>query len=191
MKPDLNSLMTYVNLHSSGIGYHNRHELILPGQNSRLQRRLNNLEEYVYQHEMKINASKTKVQLFNFSRSLDFILELTIEQRQLDVVPTTKLLGVTISSDCKWNHLVEDLVTKANQKMWFLLRLKVLGASITTLVTIYKLFIGQGLEIAAQVWSSALNQGHINQFEQVQSMATAIILGPAPPPRFKKGEKQA
>ena len=122
-------------------------------------------------------------QMFNFSKTYDFIPELSVEQRQLEVVYCTKLLGITITSDCKWDSLVTDLVRKANKKMWFLIRLKTLGASTDTLVTVFKLFIRQGLEIAAPLWTSALNKGQIAQLESVQCKVTSIILGPFPPPR--------
>ena len=96
------------------------------------------------------------------------------------VVYETKLLGVTISSDCKWGPHVNHLVKSANKKMWFLRRLKILGASSDTLVDIYKLFVRQGMEVASPAWSSGLTRGNIARLERIQSQATRVICGWTP-----------
>ena len=67
--------------------------------------------------------------------------------------------------------------------LWFLRRLKTIGASVPVLLDIYKIFVRQSLETAAPLWSSALTTKNCQQLERVQSLATALILGPAPPPR--------
>ena len=48
---------------------------------------------------------------FNFSTKYDYMPKLSLENEQLEVVDSTKLLGVIISSDLKWNHHTEDVVT--------------------------------------------------------------------------------
>lgn len=89
----------------------------------------------------------------------------------------------------KWNPVNNEicyispfiqLVKSANKKMWFLRRLKILGASTDTLVDIYKLFVRQGMEIASPAWSSGLTRGNITQLERVQSQATKVICGWTP-----------
>ena len=129
---------------------------------------------------MKINPRKTKVQPVNFSQKYNFLPSIYIGHQPLEVVYQTKLLGVTISSDCKWGPHVTQLVQNANKKMWFLRRLKTLGANLETLLDIYKLFVRQGVEIAAPVWAGALTGGNRTQLEHVQMQATAVICGQAP-----------
>ena len=90
------------------------------------------------------------------------------------------LCPISICIDCKWGPHVNQLVKSANKKMWFLRRLKILGASTDTLVDIYKLFVRQGMEIASPAWSSGLTRGNITQLEQVQSQATQVICGWTP-----------
>ena len=140
----------------SPFNFHDRNGLILPKANSKVQGRLNDLQKYVENHQMVLNCKKTKIQPFNFSRKYDFTPQLSIGELQLDVVYETRLLGVTITSDCKWNTHISNLVNTGNRKIWFVRRLKSLGASTETLVDIYKLFVRQGLELAAPLWSGAL-----------------------------------
>ena len=71
----------------------------------------------------------------------------------------------------KWN------VKKANSKLFFIRRLKDLRASQSTLVEIYKLFICQGLEFAAPLWTSSLSKKNIKDLEKLQARATDIICG--------------
>ena len=52
--------------------YHDRRFLMLPSQNSKVQKRLNDLSLYVKNNQMKINTSKTKIQPFNYSSTFDF-----------------------------------------------------------------------------------------------------------------------
>ena len=125
---------------------------------SKVQHRLNDLQKFSHNFEMSINTGKTKIQPFKFSKKFDFVPEMQFEGKTLEVVYKTQLLGVTITSDCSWNSHINEIVTNANQKMWFIRRLKKLGASKHTLVDIYKLFVRQSLELAAPLWACALTR---------------------------------
>ena len=51
------------------------------------------------------------------------------------------------------------------------------GASIPTLVELYKLFVRQGLEFAAPLWTFGLTQKNKADIERVQRNITNLILG--------------
>ena len=157
--------------------FHDRFGLELPPDKSRLQERLKDLEKYVVDHEMILNTKKTKVILFNFSRMSDFEPNITLNENKLEIIYKTKLLGVICTSDCKWKENTKNLVAKANSKMWFLRRLKVLGASEETLIDIYKLFIRSHLEFCAPLWSGDLSKKNCEDLERVQKTVCKIILG--------------
>ena len=121
--------------------YHDRSGLSLPPERSRLQVRLNELKDFVDSAEMKVATSKTFIMPFNFTRKFSFTPHLTYDGEELDVIYSTKLLGVYLTSDGKWDKNIDHIVSKANQKLWFLKRLKYLGASRDTLLEIYNLFV--------------------------------------------------
>ena len=81
-------------------------------------------------------------------------------------------------SSLKWDQHIEDLVMRARQKVWFIQRLKKIGASRQNLVEMYKLFVRQALEFAAPLWSGALTQQNKNKIERIQAQVTDLILGP-------------
>ena len=94
------NLETALDLHSKQNGprvYHDRHGHILPQQHSLLQRRLNDINEYTKIHKLKINEEKPKIMSIKF----DFQPKLFIGAKQLEVVSSTKLLGVMFSSNLK------------------------------------------------------------------------------------------
>ena len=108
---------------------------------------------------------------------MDFTPVLTVNNQELEVVYSTKILGVIFDSTCKWNANTKYLVEKSIPKLWFLRRLKSLGANKQTLTLIYKLFIRQSLELAAPLWTSSLSKSNIDQLEKIQKYATSIITG--------------
>ena len=152
-------------------------KLLLPPEKSRLQERLSDLEAYVDAHDMKLNTKKTKIIPFNFSINRDFEPNITLAGNQLDVVYKTKLLGIIFTSDCKWKENTRNLVAKANSKIWFLRRLKTLGASRATLIDIFKLFIRSHLEFCAPLWSGNLSVKNCQDLERIQRTVLKVILG--------------
>ena len=107
----------------------------------------------------------------------DFVPTFTLDGAPLEVVYETKLLGLTLTSDCKWEANTKNIVQKGNSRLWFLRRLKILGASQKTLIDIYKLFCRSVLEFGAPVWSGALTVKNKQDIERVQKTAMRIIAG--------------
>jgi hypothetical protein len=128
-------------------------------------------------HDMKLNLSKTKLIHFNFTRNFKFEPMLKLDGSPLEVVTETKLLGLTITSDCRWEANSKAIVKKGNSRLWSLRRLKMLGASTETLIDIYKLFCRSVLEFGAPVWSGALSTKNKQDIERVQKNALKIIYG--------------
>ena len=75
-----------------------------------------------------------------------------------EVVHKAKLLGVTINSRGRWNDHIDEISRRAKSRIYFLRRLKELGASQTTLKDMYVLFVRPILEYAAPVWTGALTE---------------------------------
>jgi hypothetical protein len=156
---------------------HDLSGLFLPPAESLLQGRLDDLSIAAGIHDMKLNLDKTKIMHFNFTRKYRFEPNFILEGGTLDVVSETKLLGLTITSDCRWDANSKAIVLKGNSKLWFLRRLKLLGAKTETLLDINKLFCSSVLEFGAPVWCGALLVKNKQNIERVQNNALRIILG--------------
>ena len=57
----------------------------------------------------------------------------TLEGNKLDFVQNAKILGLSVTSDGRWDLNTKSTVLKGNSRLWFLRPLKLLGASRDTL----------------------------------------------------------
>ena len=67
-----------------------------------------------------MNEKKSKTILFNFSRKNQFATNLVLKNQKLEIVNETKLFGLIITSDLRWDRNVDYLVKDANRRMMML-----------------------------------------------------------------------
>ena len=160
------------------LAYNERTQQVLSAERNTLQEDLISLKSFVSKKLMKIKESKTLLMKFNFSRNLDFPPELMIEgfENNLQVVEKTKLLGVVISNDLKWQENTSEICKKAYKRMWVLRRMKILDVDPLVMLEVYKKEIRAVLELAVPAWNSGLTQKQISEIERVQRVAIQIIL---------------
>ena len=107
---------------------------------------------------MKLNEKKTKNMIFNFTRKFQFTTDLSVNDKKIEIVKETKLLGTHITDDLKWDKNTSEIVKKANRRMQILTQ----AASFTTnrqdLKRIYLSYIRSILDQSAVVWHSSLSQ---------------------------------
>ena len=125
---------------------------------------------------MKLNADKTKYMIFNFSQKYQANTRIILDDKVLDQVSSTKLLGLTISSDLTWKQNTASLVKRAYSRMIILKNLFNFGVSTEDLVQIYTLYIRSVVEQSAVVWHSSITQNEVIELERIQKVALRIIL---------------
>ena len=164
------------------LNFHERHGLILPRDKTISQHKLKDLHDFTIANQMVINSKKTKIIPFNFSKTKDFIPDLSLPNSEpLEVVYETKLVGLIVCSSLSWGPHIEYIVKNANKKLWLLIRFKSRGGSIGQLLTLYHLKIRSILEFGSPAFHSSLTLEQSKALEVVQKKAFSIILGP----RFK------
>ena len=158
--------------------YHERTGHILDPENNPIQAEITKLTKYAQDHKMKINQAKTKVMLFNQSRTIDVLPALVInEDTHLETVEETKLLGVIVSNDMKWHSNTRQIISKCYSRMWMLRNLKKYGANEEQMCETYIQQIRSISEMACPVWNGAITQVEVSGLERVQRTALAIIRG--------------
>ena len=125
---------------------------------------------------MKVNESKTKNLVFNFSKKYQFSTDVRIKGQQIETLDKIKLLGTTITSDLKWNENTSIIVKDSNKRMQFLHRAAKFTNNIRDLKKIYMLQIRSKLEQSAVVWHSSLTKKNISDLERVQKSDLRLIL---------------
>ena len=153
------------------------HNMFIPSKNLQSQVNLNKILNWTQENKMKINQDKSKTMIFNFTKKFQFTTRLNMEDKNLEVIKNTKLLGIIIQDNLKWEKNTEFLVKKANTRMEMLRRSKSFNASEEDLKIIYVTFIRSILEQSCTVWHSSLNSENREDLERVQKNALKIILG--------------
>ena len=174
------SLLTAINLKASlvpdpvdrprPLTFNERTQQILLAEDSKMQDQLNSLKAFTSTNLMKIKEKKTTVMKFNFSRTNDFPPELVIDgfENQLQVVSQTKLLGIILTSDLRWEANTEYMCSKAYKKMWTIRRMKALNLDALLILDVYVKEIRSVLELAVPAWHSGLTLKQSADIERVQ-----------------------
>lgn len=140
-----------------------------------LQDEANKVLKWAQQNHMELNAKKTKEMLITFGKQPSTLASIEIDGHAIDRVQTSKLLGVHISSDLKWDKHVESIHSKASSRIFFLCVLKRTSLSTTDLVSIYTSTIRPLLEYACQLWHSGITNKLSNMLESIQRRSLRII----------------
>lgn len=148
----------------------------LSPSNIQSQEYLDGVEEWTDKNLMKLNPKKSNVMVFNFTHDFQFSTRLYMENKLLEIVPTTKLLGTIISSDLSWYANTEMLVKKAYQRMLMLHKLYSFHVGDEEMVTIYILYVRSILEQSCQVWHYSITEEEKQDLERVQKVACKVIL---------------
>lgn len=91
------------------------------------------------------------------------------------MVHTAKILGLTVSNNLLWNNHVNNVIKKANKRLFFLVQLKRAKVPVTDIINFYCACIRPVLEYGAQVFHYALPEYLQENLERVQKRALSFI----------------
>ena len=111
----------------------------------------------------------------SFTKSENTLEPVTINNTNIEVVPSAKLLGVMISNDLKWNMHVEMIYRKVAARLYFLRQLKRAKVPANDPLSFYITCIRPAAEYACPVFHTALPQYLSDQLERLQKRALRII----------------
>ena len=98
-----------------------------------------------------------------------------MNNQSLDPIRSSKLLGVSLSTDLKWSIHIDEVCARASKRLFALRTLKRNGVPLADLRSVYCYFIRPLLEYACPVWHSSLTCTLNNQLEDIQRRALRII----------------
>ena len=154
-------------------------ESVTRGAVSQVQSTLDDLVEWCELNNMQLNVKKCHAMRVYFGKTPLPPFEVSLADQSLDHVDTVQILGVTVQSDLKWGKHVDEIVQKANKRMYMLSALIPFKLPLCDLVTIYTGFIRPVVEYAVPVWHPGLTLAQSNQIELVQKRALRLIMGPS------------
>ena len=115
----------------------------------------------------------------SFSRNLVNPVPLSIGDRILNSVDKTKILGIIIQSNLKWDSHVSELVKRCNKKLYMLRCLKRYKLPLCDLITVYCGYIRPILDYGVPVFNGSLTVMNCCSLETIQKRACRIMLGDA------------
>lgn len=116
----------------------------------------------------------TKCQVLRVTRSRQIVNhQYSLYGKNLDICSSAKYLGITVSSDLRWNKQVDEVCAKANRTLAFLRRnLRIKSPKLKTLA--YFTLVRPIIEYAAPVWDPH-TQRNIYKIEMVQRRAARFV----------------
>ena len=150
--------------------------LFIPSENLKSQEYLNKIQDWTCKQKMVLNEDKTKTMLFNFTKSKQCSVRLKLNDKVIETVKETKLLGTIITNNLKWDKNTKYLIKKAYSRMELLRKVSEFCKSTKDRLHIYKMYVRSVVEQSAVVWHSSLTKGNITTLERVQRVAVKIIL---------------
>ena len=153
------------------------HGQVIPPENLKSQDWLNQINEWTQKNKMLINEKKCNSMIFNFTNLHQFTTRMKLNDQNIEIIDSKKLLGTEITNDLRWDSNTPKIVKKANASMGILRKAASFGASREDLKLIYKLYVRSHLEHSAPVWHSGLTLENAKDLERVQKSAVRIIMG--------------
>ena len=100
---------------------------------------------------------------------------IVINGKNIEVVPSVKLLSLTISEDLKWKTHISGICKKVSSRLYFLTQLKRAKVPSNDLLLFYITCIRPVTEYACQVFHDSLPQYLSDELEKLQKRAFRII----------------
>jgi hypothetical protein len=180
------SLLEIINLIAVGLSSYNftQHvasdigvdQLYLPSQNVLSQSYMDRICDWTESKKMLLNEDKSKIMIFNFTKNFQFSTRVLLNDKILEIIHETRILGTILSSDLTWHKNTQLLTKKCYQRMTMLRKLYKFDIPQEDLVMIYCQYIRSILEYNSNVWFSSISEEEKEDLERVQHVACKIIL---------------
>jgi len=133
-------------------------------------------------NKMNLNPKKTKELIISFATSTKLPDTLMVDNSQIRRVDSCKLLGMCIQSNLKWDTHINELISKASMRLYFLCSLRRAGVKPDKLQQYYVACIRSMIEYGAVLYHAGLTKKQSSELEAIQTRAEHIIYGRVEPP---------
>ncbi len=131
-------------------------------------------------NNLTLNTDKTKEMIVDMRKERRTHQPLFIRDLEVERVSSFKYLGVHISEDLTWTLNTTQLVKKAQQRLYFLRRLRKFGMSPKILSNFYSCVVESVLTSCITVWYGSTTVRDRKRLQRVVKTAENIIRTPLP-----------
>ena len=128
-------------------------------------------------HSLQLNVSKTKDMIFDFRRKESTHCEIVIGGECVERVCNYKYLGVTVNERLDWSVHAENVMSKVNQRMYFVRKLNSFGIDSVLVSLFYRAAVQSLFSFCIIAWGGNLARKESERFDRVArrvSRMTAI-----------------
>ena len=154
--------------------------LISNGDETNYRNEVSQLVMWCKDNNLLLNVSKTKEIVVDFRRGHSQPPPLNINGAAVEQVSSTKFLGVHISEDLSWTTHTSSLARKAQQRLYFLHKLKKARAPPPIMLSFYRGAIESILTSSITVWCGNCTNYSRKTLQRIANTAGKII-GVSPP----------
>ena len=147
-------------------------ELVPKNTPSTLQNSVDEFTRKSQANKFRLNEDKCKEFRIQFSKSNNDFAPIVINNK---VVPSVKLLGLTLTDNLQWNVHIMEVCKKVSSRLYFLRQLKRARVPANDLLQFYLTCIRSVVEYACEVFHDSLPQYLSNDLESLQKRAFRII----------------
>lgn len=99
-------------------------EIVSKGGVSEAQKIADDVARWSCDNRLQLNPEKCKELRISFANQAASFDPVIINGKELEVVPTVKLLGLTISNNLTWNSYIDEVIKKVSKRLYFLVQLR-------------------------------------------------------------------
>ncbi len=153
---------------------HHSSEIVAKGHSSYSQNIADSVAKWSLNNKLILNDERCKELRICFAKSQGDFQPIYVNGKELEIVKSAKLLGVTVTSDLSRNVHI-NIIKKAAKRLYFLVQLKRANLPRKDLVLFYITCIRSILTYAIPVFFYALPKYLQNELERLQRRAFSII----------------
>lgn len=151
-------------------------EEVPKGITSKIQLATDEIQDQSTDLKFTSNEDRCKEMCVCFAKSeRPDILPVKINNKEIVLKSSAKILGLTIQNDLKWNDHVYLIVKKSSKRLYFLRQLKRARVSAKEITLFYCMCVRPILEYASPVFHHSLPRYLSDDIERIQQRALKII----------------
>jgi hypothetical protein len=99
-------------------------EIVRKNEESKVQTLIDDLTRQISENQFKLNETKCKELRIGFCKPRAMFDSIIVNGEILEVVDSAKILGLSVSNNLKWNNHIDQIISKAQKRLYFLFQLK-------------------------------------------------------------------
>ena len=134
---------------------------------------LNSLSQWLNNNLLTLNYEKTKFMIFA-NKKQSTKVDITNENKKVLQETSFNYLGVTLSSDLTWHNHINNIITKINQRLGVLRRVKEF-LDLDTRCVLYTSLVLPLFDYGDTIWGDKNNSILMNSLQVLESKAAKIM----------------